>query len=126
MVRSSAGDGPELALSPEPVEGSKSTGPNPLPEHVEKSVQKRGVVQFPSEASIEPESVSRKTEEQEDLLEKNAPEIDLTPGDLSRTDDPVRLYLREMGSVSLLSREGEIELAKKIEEGKEEMTRAIA
>ncbi|MCY4131658.1 MAG: hypothetical protein OXF39_03315, partial [Nitrospira sp.] len=112
-VRSPVGDGPRAV-------------PNPLPEHVGKPVQKRGVVQAPSEAPIEPELVSRKTEEQEDLLEKNVPEIDLTPGDLSRTDDPVRLYLREMGSVSLLSREGEIELAKKIEEGKEEMTRAIA
>ena len=79
-----------------------------------------------AETPVDPDSVSEKTEEQEDLLEKNTPEIDLTPGDLSRTDDPVRLYLREMGSVSLLSREGEIELAKKIEEGKDEMTRAIA
>ena len=79
-----------------------------------------------AETPVDPDSVSEKTEGQEDLLEKNAPEIDLTPGDLSRTDDPVRLYLREMGSVSLLSREGEIELAKKIEEGKDEMTRAIA
>ncbi|MYF24285.1 MAG: hypothetical protein F4224_03210, partial [Nitrospira sp. SB0678_bin_10] len=52
-----------------------------------------------TEAPIEPESVSEKTEEQEDLLEKNAPEIDLTPGDLSRTDDPVRLYLNEMAGV---------------------------
>ena len=53
-------------------------------------------------------------------------EIDLTPGTVNRIDDPVRLYLNEMAGVSLLSREGEIELAKKIEEGKEEMTRAIA
>ena len=86
----------------------------------------RPQAQSRSETPIEPDSVSGKIEEQDDLLEKNAPEIDLTPGDLSRTDDPVRLYLREMGGVSLLSREGEIELAKKIEEGKEEMTRAIA
>src|SRR5690606_27608353 len=39
--------------------------------------------------------------------------------DLGRTDDPVRLYLREMGSVELLSREGEIELAKRIEAGRQ-------
>ncbi len=96
---------------------SKPAG-NPVPE--------RGAVQASSETPIETDAVVEKIEEQEDLLEKNAPEIDLTPGDLSRTDDPVRLYLREMGSVSLLSREGEIELAKKIEEGQEEMTRAIA
>ncbi|HSG05670.1 MAG TPA: RNA polymerase sigma factor region1.1 domain-containing protein, partial [Nitrospiria bacterium] len=48
-------------------------------------------------------------------------EIDLTPGMLSRTDDPVRLYLKEMGSVPLLSREGEIEIAKKIEAGEKDV-----
>jgi RNA polymerase primary sigma factor len=53
-----------------------------------------------------------------DGIEENEKEIDLTPGALSRTDDPVRLYLKEMGSVALLSREGEIEIAKRIEEGK--------
>ena len=52
-------------------------------------------------------------------------EIDLTPGPVGRTEDPVRLYLREMGRVSLLTREGEITLAKRIEEGKEEVVRAI-
>jgi RNA polymerase primary sigma factor len=51
--------------------------------------------------------------------------IDLTPGPVGRTEDPVRLYLREMGRVSLLTREGEIALAKRIEEGKEQVTRAI-
>jgi RNA polymerase primary sigma factor len=52
-------------------------------------------------------------------------EIDLTPGALSRTDDPVRLYLKEMGSVALLSREGEIEIAKRIEEGKKDVASAV-
>jgi RNA polymerase primary sigma factor len=42
-----------------------------------------------------------------------------------RTDDPVRMYLREMGSVELLSREGEIEIAKRIEAGREEMISGI-
>jgi RNA polymerase primary sigma factor len=51
--------------------------------------------------------------------------IDLTPGPVGRTEDPVRLYLREMGRVSLLTREGEIALAKRIEEGKDQVTRAI-
>ena len=41
--------------------------------------------------------------------------------DIGRTDDPVRMYLREMGSVELLSREGEIAIAKRIEAGREEM-----
>jgi RNA polymerase primary sigma factor len=51
--------------------------------------------------------------------------IDLTPGPVGRTEDPVRLYLREMGRVSLLTREGEIALARRIEEGKEEVARAV-
>ncbi|MEC7488079.1 MAG: RNA polymerase sigma factor RpoD [Pseudomonadota bacterium] len=45
--------------------------------------------------------------------------------DLGRTDDPVRMYLREMGSVELLSREGEIAIAKRIEAGREKMIAAI-
>ena len=44
---------------------------------------------------------------------------------MGRTEDPVRLYLREMGRVSLLTREGEIALAKRIEEGKNQVTQAI-
>jgi len=45
--------------------------------------------------------------------------------DLGTTDDPVRLYLRDMGGVELLSREGEIEIAKKIEEGKKIMIKSL-
>lgn len=45
--------------------------------------------------------------------------------DLGRTDDPVRMYLREMGSVKLLSREGEIAIAKRIEAGREMMIGGI-
>lgn len=45
--------------------------------------------------------------------------------DVGRTDDPVRMYLREMGSVELLSREGEIAIAKRIEAGREKMIGAL-
>ena len=45
--------------------------------------------------------------------------------DLGRTDDPVRMYLREMGGVELLSREGEIAIAKRIEAGREMMIGGI-
>jgi RNA polymerase primary sigma factor len=44
-------------------------------------------------------------------------ELDLTPGVLDKTNDPVRMYLREMGTVPLLTREGEVEIAKRIERG---------
>ncbi len=64
-------------------------------------------------------------ERAEEAEEPEHGEIDLTPGPVGRTEDPVRLYLREMGRVSLLTREGEIALAKRIEDGKEEVVRAI-
>ncbi len=69
------------------------------------------------------EIAEERTEEAEEGGEHG--EIDLTPGPVGRTEDPVRLYLREMGRVSLLTREGEIALAKRIEDGKEEVVRAI-
>ena len=65
----------------------------------------------------EGESHAEDAEETEEAEEEEK-KIDLTPGALARTDDPVRLYLKEMGSVALLSREGEIEIAKRIEDGK--------
>lgn len=49
----------------------------------------------------------------------------ISDGDSARTDDPVRLYLREMGRVELLSREGEIAIAKRIEEGRHLMMESI-
>ena len=50
----------------------------------------------------------------------------LSDDDIGRTDDPVRMYLREMGSVELLSREGEIAIAKRIEAGREKMIGSLA
>ena len=46
--------------------------------------------------------------------------------DIGRTTDPVRMYMREMGAVSLLTREGEIAIAKRIEEGLKDMVQAIS
>jgi len=53
-------------------------------------------------------------------------ELDLTPGALDKTNDPVRMYLREMGTVPLLTREGEVEIAKRIERGKLSVIKAIS
>ena len=77
------------------------------------------------EASEEAEDEAVAGAGEEEKEEKEEKEIDLTPGALSRTDDPVRLYLKEMGSVALLSREGEIEIAKRIEEGKKDIASVI-
>ena len=75
-------------------------------------------------SSAEQDDGGEETEEA-DAADDGEKEIDLTPGALSRTDDPVRLYLKEMGSVALLSREGEIEIAKRIEEGKRDIAFVI-
>ncbi len=69
-------------------------------------------------------------EENEETPERAAEEAPAAAGnladeDIGRTDDPVRMYLREMGSVELLSREGEIAIAKRIEAGREKMIGAL-
>src|SRR5271154_5057059 len=53
-------------------------------------------------------------------------ELDLTPGTMEKTNDPVRMYLREMGTVPLLTREGEVEIAKRIERGQLRVMKAIS
>ena len=73
--------------------------------------------------------------ESEEPEDENAAEVEresetrvagnLDDDDIGRTDDPVRMYLREMGSVELLSREGEIAIAKRIEAGREMMIGGI-
>jgi RNA polymerase primary sigma factor len=71
------------------------------------------------ESEEETENVVAKVEEESsstEIMKVDAPKL---PAD--RTDDPVRMYLREMGAVELLSREGEIAIAKRIEAGRETM-----
>jgi RNA polymerase primary sigma factor len=53
-------------------------------------------------------------------------ELDLTPGAMGKREDPVRLYLREMGSVPLLTREGEVAIAKRIERGQRLVFKTIS
>src|SRR5438093_1194511 len=53
-------------------------------------------------------------------------ELDLTPGALEKTNDPVRMYLREMGTVPLLTRDGEVEIAKRIERGQMTVLKSLS
>ncbi len=53
-------------------------------------------------------------------------ELDLTPGALDKTNDPVRMYLREMGTVPLLTREGEVVIAKRIERGQLDVLKTLS
>jgi RNA polymerase primary sigma factor len=62
----------------------------------------------------------------EDMEEGEDVELDLTPGSLEKTNDPVRMYLREMGTVPLLTREGEVEIAKRIERGQLRVLKALS
>jgi RNA polymerase primary sigma factor len=72
---------------------------------------------------------SDKSYRERDLLDREegeGPELDLTPGALDKTNDPVRMYLREMGTVPLLTREGEVAIAKRIEQGKLAVIKSIS
>jgi RNA polymerase primary sigma factor len=75
-----------------------------------------GEPKFGAAEKFEPEA----GEESDDV------ELDLTPGTLEKTNDPVRMYLREMGTVPLLTREGEVEIAKRIERGQMRVMKAIS
>ena len=74
----------------------------------------------PSRSTAEDKLLDRTGEGAEEL------ELDLTPGALDKTNDPVRMYLREMGTVPLLTREGEVEIAKRIERGKLAVIKSIS
>jgi len=68
----------------------------------------------------DPDAENESGEESDDV------ELDLSPGTLEKTNDPVRMYLREMGTVPLLTREGEVEIAKRIERGQMRVMKAIS
>ena len=62
----------------------------------------------------------------EDAVEEAEAALSTVDSEFGRTTDPVRMYMREMGSVELLTREGEIEIAKRIEDGLKHMIQAIS
>lgn len=67
------------------------------------------------------EAESSEEKEQQETETEDTPSGNVNAESVGRTDDPVRMYLREMGAVELLSREGEIAIAKRIEAGRDEM-----
>ncbi len=87
---------------------------NFLPTHLITSERLDDVMIMFSDMDIEIVNEARKRAEAE---RRGAPKVDEKAAEAAKSNDPVRVYLRNMGQVSLLSREGEIEIAKRIEEG---------
>jgi RNA polymerase primary sigma factor len=88
-------------------------------EDVMANFSEMGIQVVEGEETEEGEAPVAKTEKSEEAEEEPTGNVD--EESLGRTDDPVRMYLREMGSVELLSREGEIAIAKRIEAGRDMM-----
>ncbi|HLW26741.1 MAG TPA: RNA polymerase sigma factor RpoD [Kiloniellales bacterium] len=90
-------------------------------EDVMATLSEMGISVIESEEAEEGAAPAAAAEEEEEEEESASSSGNLNDDDVGRTDDPVRMYLREMGSVELLSREGEIAIAKRIEAGREKM-----
>ena len=105
------------ALPPEQVSSEQI-------EDTMSQLSEMGINIVENEESEEAEPAA-KPEEAEPEAEAETPAGNVNEAELGRTDDPVRMYLREMGSVELLSREGEIAIAKRIEAGREMMIGGI-
>ena len=89
-------------------------------EDVMANLNEMGIQTVESEENEEGEAPA-KAEKAEEAEGEDEPSGNVDAESLGRTDDPVRMYLREMGSVELLSREGEIAIAKRIEAGRDMM-----
>ncbi len=103
---------------------------NLLPEEVTSGDQIDKILNLFDDMDIEvvdeverPKAVGAPAPQQEEESAEAGPEF--VPSAIGRTDDPVRMYLREMGKTPLLTREGEIQIAKRIEAGHKEIAEAV-
>ncbi|TAN02647.1 MAG: RNA polymerase sigma factor RpoD [Rhodanobacteraceae bacterium] len=81
---------------------------------------------FRRRGAVESLDETKESETERVGLDEDEMDLDLTPGALEKTNDPVRMYLREMGTVPLLTREGEVEIAKRIERGQLRVLKALS
>ncbi len=100
-----------------------------LPANMVSSEQLEDVMSMFGEMDIEivdsDSKVSAAKDDDDDDDDGDEGDVELEAGTLGRTSDPVRMYLREMGQVALLTREGEVEIAKRIEEGEALVTKVV-
>ncbi len=90
-------------------------------EDVMAMLSEMGIQVVEAEEAEDTEALPAKAEKAEEEEDGAEPAGNVDEANIGRTDDPVRMYLREMGSVELLSREGEIAIAKRIEAGRDMM-----
>jgi len=98
------------------------------PDDIEDVLQKLDSSNIPvadSDEQLLAQAAAVVTDDEDETLDEDI-ELDLSAGALEKTNDPVRLYLREMGVVPLLTREGEVAIAKRIERGQLKTQKAIA
>ncbi|HEV7843338.1 MAG TPA: sigma-70 family RNA polymerase sigma factor, partial [Pyrinomonadaceae bacterium] len=99
------------------------------PEDIEDVLQKlegSNIAVADSDERLIEQAAALATDDEDDEAIDEDIELDLSAGALEKTNDPVRLYLREMGVVPLLTREGEVTIAKRIERGQIKTRKAIA
>jgi RNA polymerase primary sigma factor len=99
------------------------------PEDIEDVLQKlegSNIAIADSDERLIEQAAALATDDEDDEAIDEDIELDLSAGALEKTNDPVRLYLREMGVVPLLTREGEVAIAKRIERGQIKTRKAIA
>lgn len=105
-----------------------------LPEELVDAEQIEDIIQMINDMGIQVLEAAPDTDDlllaeniaDEDVVEEATKVLSTVESELGRTTDPVRMYMREMGTVELLTREGEIDIAKRIEEGINEVQCAIA
>ncbi|HWS26741.1 MAG TPA: sigma-70 family RNA polymerase sigma factor, partial [Xanthomonadales bacterium] len=108
-----------------------------LPDDIVDPEQIEDIINMINDMGIEVHEVAPDTENvivaetpapapEEDTTEEAVAALSALDGDVGRTTDPVRMYMREMGTVELLTREGEIAIAKRIEEGLVQVQQALA
>src|SRR5215218_10154631 len=98
------------------------------PDDIEDVLQKLEGSNIPvadSDERLLEQAAATVSDDDEEVLDEDI-ELDLSAGALEKTNDPVRLYLREMGIVPLLTREGEVSIAKRIERGQIKTQKAIS
>src|SRR5213078_1252029 len=98
------------------------------PDDIEDVLQKLNASNIPvadSDERLIEQAAALSVDDDDESLDEDI-ELDLSAGALEKTNDPVRLYLREMGVVPLLTREGEVAIAKRIERGQLKTQKAIS